>query len=93
MAYWKFANRETFDTWHDAACDAAGLPRPGRNAATGEVEPDAAWTVALVDGQEQDDGSVTAEVPDEWALAMPAGVVAADPPEVTNPLSTDGEPH
>lgn len=37
MAWFQWESLTEFDAWHDAACDAAGLPRPGFNQATGVV--------------------------------------------------------
>jgi hypothetical protein len=35
-----------FDAWHASAKAALGIPRPGINQATGEVDDEAQWTTA-----------------------------------------------
>ena len=77
--WWRFNSLEAFDAWHVGVCEAAGLPRPGVNQLTGEVEPDAQWTTGVAIGLVQPDGSVVAFIPSPWAT--PTGAVPADAPE------------
>ena len=39
-----WATEEEFSAWHDKVKAHLGLPRPGINAATGEVDESAQWT-------------------------------------------------
>lgn len=38
---------EFTDAWHDAACRAQGVPKPGENAKTRDVALNAQWTTAV----------------------------------------------
>lgn len=78
MTWWRFDSVAAFSTWHHDACDAAGIPRPGVNQATGEVEGDHQWTTGIAEALLQHDGSVLAWIPSPWAT--PAGAVPADEP-------------
>jgi hypothetical protein len=66
----RFPNAAAFTTWHDAACAARGIPRPGRNAATGAVEVDACWTTAWVEPRLVN-GQIVVELPDADIAADP----------------------
>jgi hypothetical protein len=71
---------EAFNAWHDTACAALGIPRPGRNAATGEVDVDAQWTTAYTLPVVGED--VRAVVEPDVAALVPVGLgVPCDPPE------------
>jgi hypothetical protein len=72
MWYW-WSDRMSFDVWHVAACSALDIPRPGRNAATGEIEKDAQWTTAYTEPVEQD-GAVWAVVEPDVAVLVPDGL-------------------
>ena len=56
-----------FDAWHELAMADQGIPHPGRNAATGEVDPDAQWTTAYTEPTVVSDTDVRARV--EWFIA------------------------
>lgn len=43
---WVAFTTDEYEQWHDAKCAEHGIPRPGRNALTGEVRVDAEWTLA-----------------------------------------------
>jgi len=42
--WYTWPTKTMFDQWHSVVIEGLGLPRVGHNAATGELEPDAAWT-------------------------------------------------
>ena len=92
MSSWVgFADEAAFTAWHTTVCADHGIPRPGRNAATGEIELDAAWTLAYV-APVDDHGTIKAQVPDadvelyeltptdEPVYYDDAGEPVADPP-------------
>jgi hypothetical protein len=49
MPYVMFGTREEFDAWHVSKCGDEGIPRPGKNANSGEYDVDAQWTTAWVE--------------------------------------------
>jgi hypothetical protein len=59
-----------FNEWHEAAKLELGLPRPGVNQATGEVDQDAEWTLVCAAGVETENG-VVAFLSDDVAAAAP----------------------
>jgi hypothetical protein len=89
MAWAYFQNQGAWDAYHNAVCADLGIPRPGRNAASGEPAIMACWTDAWVDPiQVKGTGNVTAwvaQIPDEHvaeygiALSVPDGAVVRDP--------------
>lgn len=44
--FYRWASLENFEAWHVVACLEVGIPHPGRNAATGELDTDEQWTTA-----------------------------------------------
>jgi hypothetical protein len=79
--HYRWPSLAAFDAWHDAACAALGIPHPGRNAATGEVDPDAQWTTAYTEPTVVTDDDVRAVVEDDVAQLVPEGLgVPSDPP-------------
>lgn len=48
MTWVEFADEAAFRQFHDAACKALGIPKPGENEGTGEVALDAQWTTGYV---------------------------------------------
>ena len=92
MTAWvSFVDEAAFVAFHDAACADNAIPHPGRNGATGEVDPDAQWTTAYTDPV-IDAGEIKAPVPaadvDTYGLTVTtapvwtdeAGAPVADPP-------------
>ena len=70
----------SFDVWHDAACEALGIPHAGFNAATGDLDPDAQWTTAYTTPVTTEAG-VLAVVEPQVAELVPTGLgVPCDPP-------------
>lgn len=78
-----------FESWHDSAKQALGIPYPGRNAATGEVDPEAQWTTAYTEPTVVADDDVRAYVEDTVASLVPDGLGQPSEPPPTPP-SIDG---
>jgi hypothetical protein len=71
---------DQFDYWHDAACAALGIPHPGSNAASGEIDEQAQWTTAYT-SPVVTATDVRAVVEDHVAALVPDGLgVPCDPP-------------
>jgi hypothetical protein len=71
-----------FDAWHADACAALGIPHPGRNAATGDIDEQAQWTTAYTDPVVVAVDDVRAVVEADVAELVPDGLgVPCDPPE------------
>lgn len=78
-------SRTEFDAWHATVCTGLGIPHPGVNVATGEVDPDAQWTTAYTDVVEVAADDWRAVVEDEIAAAYPDGLgVPCDPPPTSD---------
>jgi hypothetical protein len=76
----QWADQQTFDVWHTAACAALGIPHAGFNAATGDLDEAAQWTTAYTDPVTTDAGVLAAVDPDV-AAQVPEGLgVPCDPP-------------
>lgn len=86
MAWAYFQNQAAFTAYHDAVCADLGIPRPGRNRATGEPAILSQWTDAFVEPvQIRGQGNVTT-----WAARIPdAHVVQYD--AVLGITVSDGE--
>lgn len=70
-----------FDAWHESIKTALGIPYPGRNALTGEIDESAQWTTAYTVPTVVADDDVRAFVEDHVASAVPEGIgVPCDPP-------------
>jgi hypothetical protein len=91
--WYQWTSLAAFDAWHADACAALGIPHPGNNAATGELDTDAQWTTAYTTPVTTDAGVLAIVEPDVAAL-MPDGLgVPSDPPPTPdNPFAvTDAE--
>ena len=81
MMWYLWDSRASFDLWHETAKAFLGIPYPGRNLATGEVDENAQWTTAYTEPVVLADDDVRAVVEDHVALAVPDGIGApCDPP-------------
>jgi hypothetical protein len=80
VMWYRWPTLTAFNVWHDAICSDLHIPHPGRNAATGEIDPDAQWTTAYT--------TVTEVADDDWR-AWSDDDVAALHPEL---LGTPSEP-
>ena len=72
---------DAFNIWHVDACTALNIPHPNRNAATGEIDPDAQWTTAYTEAVVVAEDDVRAYVEDKVAELVPDGLgVPSEPP-------------
>lgn len=78
--WYGWTSRSAFDAWHDAVCAALGIPHPGLNAATGEIDEDAQWTTAYVEPTVLADNDVRCFLPDFHAEAEASGAVPSEEP-------------
>ena len=81
LMWYSWATLTAFTAWHDTVCAGLGIPHPGRNAATGEVDEAAQWTTAYTSVVEVTDDDWRAWVGDDIAATYPDGLGApSDPP-------------
>lgn len=80
--WYTWASLIDFNTWHDKVCTALGIPHPGRNAATGEIDPEAQWTTAYTEAVVVADDDVRAIVEQHVAETVPNGLgnICEQPP-------------
>jgi hypothetical protein len=77
----QWADLASFTVWHTAACAALGIPHPGNNAATGDLDEAAQWTTAYTDPVVVTADDVRAVVePDVAELVLDGLGVPCDPP-------------
>lgn len=72
--WYAWPSLEAFDTWHVDAMADQHIPHPGRNAATGEIDPDAQWTTAYTEPTVVAVDDVRARVQPDVAAAVPDGM-------------------
>lgn len=78
--WYRWTSIESFDAWHDAVCATLGIPHPGRNAATGELDTSAQWTTAYVEPAILSDDDIRCFIPDFFADAEESGAIVCEPP-------------
>jgi hypothetical protein len=87
--WYSWPDEQSFDAWHTAACTALGIPHPGYNDATGEVDPDAQWTTAYTAAVEVAADDWRAIVEPDVAQLVPDGLgTPCDPPPSPDPEET-----
>lgn len=87
--FYRWISVDAFNAWHVAAKTALGIPYPGRNAATGEIDEFAQWTTAYTEPTVVADNDVRAYVEDKVAILVPEGLgVPSESPSA--PSSIDG---
>lgn len=75
-----------FDAWHTTVCTALGIPHPGRNAETGEIDESAQWTTAYTAAVEVAADDWRAVVEPAIAATYPNGLgTPCDPPPSPDP--------
>lgn len=72
--WYSWLSFDLFNAWHDAAKLALGIPHPGRNAATGEIDESAQWTTAYTEAIVVADNDVRAYVEDSVATLVAEGL-------------------
>lgn len=90
MSNWyTWVSLAAFDAWHDAAKAALGIPHPGVNAATGEVDESAQWTTEYTMVAYIGEGDWRAIVEPEVAALVPdgLGVMSEAPPQPDDPFA------
>lgn len=78
--FYTWLSLELFESWHDLAKQALGIPYPGRNAATGEIDEQAQWTTAYTEPTVVADNDVRAYVEDSVAILVPDGLGSPSAP-------------
>lgn len=79
--FYSWQSLSLFDTWHANVKEMLGIPYPGRNARTGEIDEDAQWTDAYTNPVIVSQTDVRAFVEDEIAVRFPDGLgVPTSPP-------------
>ena len=79
--FYSWLTLDLFNAWHADACTALGIPYPGHNAATGEVDENAQWTTAYTEPVVVADDDVRAYVEQSVAELVPDGLgVPSEPP-------------
>jgi hypothetical protein len=80
----RWSDLASFNLWHTAACDALGIPHPGNNAATGNIDQQAQWTTAYT--------SVIEVGPDDWRAVVKPQVAELVPTGLGAPSDPPPEP-
>lgn len=78
--WYSWPDEASFNAWHSTVCTGLGIPHPGVNEATGEVDLDAQWTTAYTQAVE-----VT---PTDWRAVVEPAVATV----YTNGLGTPSDP-
>lgn len=73
-----------FNAWHMTTCAMLGIPHPGYNEATGDIDPDAQWTTAYT--------SVTEVAADDWRAIVEPDVAALNPDGLGTPCDPPPTP-
>lgn len=74
MAWYTWSSQTDFETWHTTVCQGLGIPHPNHNGATGEVDPDATWTLRYTDVHEISPDDWRAVVDDDVAGVYQSGL-------------------
>lgn len=83
--FYLWTSRAAFDAWHDGVCAALGIPYPNSNVATGEIDPDAQWTLRYTDVIEVAPNDWRAFVENDIASVFLDGLgTPCDPPFVSS---------
>lgn len=87
--FYSWLSLDAFNAWHGIAKSALGIPYPGRNAATGEIDEYAQWTTAYTEPIVVAEDDVRAYVEDTVANLVLDGLgVPSEPPP--SPPMPDG---
>ena len=87
--FYSWLSFDSFNVWHADACTALGIPHPNKNAATGEIDPDAQWTTAYTEAVVVAEDDVRAFVEQSVAELVANGLgVPSEPPPASE--SIDG---
>jgi len=86
LMYYRWSSLAAFTDWHNAICAELGIPHPNRNAATGEIDPDAQWTTAYTEPIIVSDDDVRAVVEDHVATLVAGLGEPSEPPPTPEDL-------
>lgn len=80
--WYSWSDPALFISWHQDTCALLGIPRPGRNASTGEIDATAEWTTSYTTAFIVSGNDIRAFVENEVALLSPnlLGVSSEMPP-------------
>ena len=79
--FYSWLSLDSFNSWHDLAKQALGIPHPNHNAATGEIDEDAQWTTAYTEAVVVAEDDVRAYVEQSVAELVPDGLgTPSEPP-------------
>ena len=79
--FYSWQSLSSFNAWHSHVKEVLGIPHPGRNARTGEIDEDAQWTDEYTNPVIVNQTDVRASVEDEIAVRFPDGLgTPANPP-------------
>ena len=85
--FYSWPTLDLFNAWHADAMLALGIPYPGRNAATGEIDEDAQWTTAYTEAIVVAVDDVRAYVEQSVAELVPDGLgTPSEPPPSPEPV-------
>lgn len=82
--WYTWSSQENFGLWHAAACASLGIPHPGYNEATGEVDEHAQWTTAYT--------SVVEVTVDDWRAFVEESVAVLVPDGLGTPSEAPPSP-
>ena len=74
VMFYSWISLDLFNSWHDAAKTGLGIPYPGRNAATGEIDENAQWTTAYTEPIVVAEDDVRAYIEQTVAELVPDGL-------------------
>lgn len=87
MNWYKWDSYAAFESWHTTVCRSLGIPHPGFNTSTGEVDPVAQWTLHYTNAYEVDPTDWRAVVDDAIAESHSNGLgVLSENPQSVIPL-------
>ena len=85
--FYQWDSTASFDLWHESAKQALGIPYPGHNAGTGEIDSDAQWTTAYTVPVVVAEDDVRAYVEQTVAELVPDGLgTPSEPPPSPDPF-------
>jgi hypothetical protein len=83
--FYSWQSLSAFNEWHHRAMAFLGIPYPGRNARTGQIDEDAQWTDAYTNPIVVNASDVRAFVEEDIAISVSDGLGSlTDPPIVVD---------
>lgn len=79
--WYSWSSLQDFNIWHDIVCYKKGIPHPGMNLETGEIEEESQWTTSYTKVMEINSNDWRAIVEDDVVDLDPVHMgVPCDPP-------------